>query len=316
MARVRAVEGTRQTSLDAGWQLASAPAGSIEAPTALAGAGLDWCPASLPSTAASSLRAAGKWSIDDRRDFDATDWWWKGSVEVAAVGATVRRHLRIGGLATLADVWVDGLKVLSSTNMFVEHDVVLEGAVNGKAEIVLCCRSVGAALKARRPRPRWRTRLVESQQLRWVRTTLLGRIPTWAPTAAPVGPWRPIQLEQRTLLSVARVDVRPRIDGSTGLVTVEAELEGLAGDVENVRVRVGNGASNDLACSAGASARHFVARGTARVEQVERWWPHTHGSPRRYSLSLEATVGGRKVAIDLGKIGFRGKTRGRDRRRN
>jgi len=42
-------------------------------------------------------------------------------------------------------------------------------------ELVICFRALDRALEAKRPRPKWRTPMVESQQLRWFRTTLLGR---------------------------------------------------------------------------------------------------------------------------------------------
>src|SRR5258708_23345565 len=311
MARVRAVEGTRVLPVSEGWQVASAPAGAIAHPSGLEGlaaASLEWCPATVPATAASALRAAGKWQIDDRRDFDATDWWWRGRLPTEPAPGGAARWLRLGGLATLAEVWVDGRSVLSSRNMFVEHELPLASG----AEIVVCCRSIAAALKARRPRPRWRTRLVEAQQLRWIRTCLLGRVPTWMPAAAPVGPWRAIWLEDRSALSVGRVEVRARVEGEAGVVDVEVVLDGAASRPDRVTLRLGSAGPVALACrevedSGGSLARpsSVLARGTARIEDAALWWPHTHGAAERHALSLDVGVGGRSVAVDLGKVGFR-----------
>ena len=50
--------------------------------------------------------------------------------------------------------------------------------------------ALGPLLNARRTRPHWRTNLVANQQLRWYRTSLVGRMPAWCPSVAPVGPWR------------------------------------------------------------------------------------------------------------------------------
>ena len=47
-----------------------------------------------------------------------------------------------------------------------------------------------AVLKERRPRPRWKAPMVEQQQIRWFRTTLLGRTPGWSPPATRG--WRPL----------------------------------------------------------------------------------------------------------------------------
>lgn len=306
MARVRAVEGNEARPLTAGWQVGHAPAGAIADPAALAGASLDWCEATVPSTAASALRAAGKWSLDERRDFDAVDWWWKAALPAARGGTETRRFLRIGGLATIAEVWIDGQPVLSSRNMFVEHEVALEGALRDGREIVVCCRSLATALKARRPRPRWRTRLVEAQQLRWIRTALVGRIPTWAPAAAPVGPWRAVTVEDRTLASVASVDARLRVEGDAGIVDLEVVVDAFGPTPpQGISMHLGGAEAVALACVAGDRPGRVVGRGSARIEHAALWWPHTHGSPDRHALSLRIDVSGRSVAVDLGKVGFR-----------
>ena len=63
------------------------------------------------------------------------------------------------------------------------------GAALLRAQNVLHLRFValGPLLAERRPRPRWKTRLVAEQQLRWWRTTFLGRIPALDPARAAGG---------------------------------------------------------------------------------------------------------------------------------
>jgi beta-mannosidase len=305
MARVRSVGGTRVTPLSPGWRLAAAPAGQIAGPADLAGAGLEWCEATAPSTAASALRSASRWTFDDRVDFDASDWWWRCELPAGSGDARAPRSLRFGGLATLAEVWLNGTSILRSDNMFLEHEVPVDGLLRDRNELVIGCRSVAAALKARRPRPRWRTRLVEAQQLRSVRTTLLGRIPAWTPAAAPVGPWRGVSLEERTLLSRVTADVGSRTEGTSGVVDVELVVEATSGPApQGVTVRVGS-ASAALACGPGDAPRRVVARGSVRVPEASRWWPHTHGSPDRHSIEATVTLEGRPVVVDLGSVGFR-----------
>lgn len=55
-------------------------------------------------------------------------------------------------------------------------------------ELLMCFRSLTVALQARRPRPRWRVPMLAHQQLRWFRTSLLGRAPGWSPPWPPIGP--------------------------------------------------------------------------------------------------------------------------------
>ena len=69
-------------------------------------------------------------------------------------------------------------------------------------------------VRGRRGAPVWSSH----QQLRWHRTTLLGRIPAWCPPVAPVGPWRPILLESAGSLRVEEADVHVELDGDDGVV--------------------------------------------------------------------------------------------------
>ena len=62
--RVRSVSANVRTLLDAGWEVASAPAGSTPADLAACA----WHAASVPGTAADALRNAGRWSFDEARD--------------------------------------------------------------------------------------------------------------------------------------------------------------------------------------------------------------------------------------------------------
>ena len=54
----------------------------------------------------------------------------------------------------------------------------------------------------RSTRARWRTRVVDDGRLRWIRTSITGRAPGFAPGPPVAGPWRPILLERRTGLAL------------------------------------------------------------------------------------------------------------------
>jgi beta-mannosidase len=269
-----------------GWQVAATAPGAAADPAALEGLPLEWVSAMVPGTVAQALAAAGVWSLEQARDFDAQDWWYRGSF---AAGA---RALRFDGLATLAQVWLNGTLILESRNMFEAHRVEIEALLQSPNELVLCFRSLQTALAARRPRPRWKTRLVRQQQLRWFRTTLLGRIPGWSPPLAPVGPWRAITLDNGV---VVNVDVRPFVDGEDGVVEFSCRVTGesaggtLTVGEETVPLRFEGG----------------ELRGELRIANVRRWWPHTHGQPVLYAAAADVDVDGVRQSLDLGGLGFR-----------
>ena len=135
--------------------------------------------------------------LDDHDDYDARDWWYRTALKDPREDpdSNERVRLRFDGLATLAEVWVNGTPVLQSDNMFVTYDVDVTDLLLPQNDIAIAFRSLRDAMSERRSRPRWKTRLVEDQKLRWFRTTLLGRIPAWTPAIRAVGPWRPIWLE-------------------------------------------------------------------------------------------------------------------------
>jgi beta-mannosidase len=298
--RAHSVSGHRHAVIEA-WQVCATPPGAIADPAGLERAGLSFVTAAAPTTAAAAARVAG-WSLDGpARRFDAEDWWFRARLPRVDGDAAAGDELALvfEGLATVADVWLDGVQVLSSENMFLRHERPLEAARAG-GELVVRCRALDALLAAKRPRPRWRAPMIENQQLRWFRTTLLGRTPGWSPPAAPVGPWRPARVERRRGLVVdeLRLDVGLEDDGRRGRVDIACVLRPLGprpARVALVLERAGQTHGIELA---GDGERWS---GRLDVPAPALWWPHTHGEPAVYRASLVAG----ELVVDLGRVGFR-----------
>ena len=288
MTRVRRVEGNRRTVLDSGWEIAAAPAGT----TRDAIADLDWLPATVPGTAAGSLRDAGHWDFSQTRDFDAEDWWWRTRFRAEAGPAV----LGFDGLATLAEVWLDGDLILASDNMFRAREVPV--SLKSEHELAIRCRALTPELAKRRPRPRWRVPMLEQQQLRWFRTTLLGRTPGWSPPCPAVGPWRGVWLET-CALEVGPIRLDPRVKEGQGSVAIAAEFDSRIEAAVLVVERDGQRTTAPLTLDGGRW------RGRAEIEYPALWWPHTHGDPALYRASLELRHAGGVATVDLGNIGFR-----------
>ena len=288
MSRVRRVEGNRRVALDADWQAACAPAGT---PFEEIG-WLDWLPAQVPGTAAGVLRDAGRWGFSEKRDFDTEDWWWRARFRAEPARAV----LGFDGLATLAEVWLDGNAILASDNMFRCHEVPV--TLGGEHELLIRCRALAPELAKRRPHPRWRVPMLEHQNLRWFRTTLLGRTPGWSPPCPAVGPWRGVWLETRTL-EPGSARLACRVKEGEGSITIVAELDSQVEAAALVVERDGRRITAPLAPGKGRW------RGRAVITDPALWWPHTHGDPALYRASLGLKCGDRDIAVDLGHIGLR-----------
>ncbi|MFO1395175.1 MAG: hypothetical protein U1F09_15590 [Steroidobacteraceae bacterium] len=307
--RIRNVSGHRRVPLGADWEFCSVPPGTILDPAALPADGVDWIGTSVPCTAASALAKAGRWSLDGPpRRFDDSDWWFRTEFPAPVDLDGRKAWLVFEGLATIAEVWLNGHRLLNSENMFVGHEIPVDGLLAQRNRLAMRFRSIDALLKQRRPRPRWRTPMVENQQLRWIRTTLLGRTPGWSPPAAPVGPWREVRLELRGAVCVEDLRVRATVHGGAGRLEVSCRIEdppaGAAGSVELAVARGGRVCRAALA----ATGTPGAYTGHVSVPDADLWWPHTHGEPATYDAWLDVRpVAGsdNPVRVDIGPIGFR-----------
>ena len=269
--------------LTAGWELATASEPESDS------ARLRFTPAQVPGTVASSLRSQKAWRMGDDVRFDASEHWFRCRFEADPAGGGEELVLRFGGIATLAEVWLNGERILESGSMFASHDVNVTALVRPQNELLIVCRSLSAALRAQRPRKpaaRWRTRVVSEQSLRWFRTTLLGRAPGFSSEPEPVGPWRPVTLLRRRRIVVEDWSRRVTLDGTVGTLAIDLRLRTLGAGSRPVSGRLvvdSAGASLDLV----ESDHDHHARAVLRIPGLVPWLPHTHGTPALYPVRVQ-----------------------------
>jgi len=281
------------------WSCRSCPPDQIDGPGGLDSDGGEWLPAPVPGTAAAALRTQGAWTWgdDDSAVLDGSDWWYRCHVDAPDGERDGQWELECQGLATVADVWLNGRHLLHSENMWRSRRVGV-GPLAARNELVLRFAALAPRLRQRRARPRWRSLMLESQNQRWFRTTLLGRTRGWASSGAPVGPWRPVCLRRVD----SGVSVRDRyldatVDGDRGRVEARLTLDGVEAGTE-VEVRVGEVGTRAAVVDDDGAA---VVEAVVELDGVERWWPRTHGAQPLYPVRL--VVG--PTVVDLGSVGFR-----------
>lgn len=181
------------------------------------------------------------------------------------------------GLATLATVLVDGEVAAESESMWVPVRVPVAA---GEHHVEVRCHALTPRLaEPRRPRARWRQKVAYDGNLRWFRTSLLGRAPGFAPGPPVVGLWRPAWF----VADEPVLTLRPRLEGDDGVLRARADRDGV--------LRLGTHAL-DLRAN---------EWGELRLPAVERWWPHTHGEPHLYEVEfegLERRIGFRSLAAE------------------
>jgi beta-mannosidase len=285
MAKIKSITGTIVVPLREGWEVASTEPDVASTPANLSRL-LTWTPAAVPGTVASALAAVGKWSLGNPAPLHGQDHWFR--VRFHGHG---QETLRFQGLATLAEVWLNGRKILCSENMFVSHEKDVETERDN--ELFICFRALDPVLAKSGSAGRWRPRMISPSGLRNVRATVLGHMPGWCPSVHAVGPWRAVERVRKGPLSVASADVRATLEGTTGVLKVTLTLAEKSKHVATLSCAGKSSAMNT------ADGKTFTA--TLALPDVAAWWPHTHGTPalHKVSVSIGATI------IDLGKTGFR-----------
>lgn len=292
--------------LAGGWSLLGVMPGACGSPDQLDSLRADWQPTTVPGTVAATLHE----DINDVGDYDAKDWWYRSTFDGPAGEGAVRCYLRFGGLATLCKVWLNGTLILSSRNMFREHRIDISQLIQRRNQLVLLFESLSTATAQRHARPRWKTALVAQQNLRWFRTTLLGRIPGWTPQITPVGPWRPITLELGERVELTQLDLQSIAAGTAGKLRIDASV--LVADgcrVDRARLLVAD-RSFDLnvaiaAAGAAESAGSLQIRAELALEDIALWWPHTHGEPHLHDCRLDILADGAWQRVYSGRVGFK-----------
>jgi beta-mannosidase len=291
MASVEPAGENRCRERVVGWEIARAAPGAVT--TATAADSLAWQPLGDACTVAAFVARQGIDPYAGAIDLDAFDWWYR--VRLAG-DAMPGARLVFEALAGRAEVWIDGDRRLEAGNAFVPWVIPLHA---GAREIVVRFASLGAALAARRPRPRWKTRLVAHQQLRWFRTSLLGRMPGWCPPVPTIGLAGPVRIERDALLADRPVVRTTLVEGRGDVSCTARSLvvpEGATLVVAGVRIALA------VTADAGGGAR---IDGAGTVGAVAAWWPHTHGAQPLHEATLELRVAGTTHVVPLGRIGFR-----------
>ena len=281
-----------------GWQVMRLSAGTCQSPGQLALQPGQWHHAKVPGTVAAVFHT----DIDAVGNYDADDWWYRLTFDAPEEAADAHYHLRFDGLATLATVWLNGTLILSSRNMFVGQRVEVTQLLRSENRLVILFHSLQVAVGEKRPRPRWKTALVDQQNLRWFRTTLMGRIPGWTPPITPVGPWGQVALLCARRVYLDSIDLQTSARGAIGRIVLRAVLSVCAGlSVKGARLRLGI----DVHPLTVSLSDGVTIQGDLTIADVPLWWPHTHGTPRRVPWRLEAQIDDEWLCLDDGVIGFK-----------
>ncbi len=285
------------------WRLYRSAPQSVANPTAL-DRSESWPNAVVPGTVAETILAADTNPHHPGVDIDDFDWWYETTFGIDSDDTSGSYALCFDGLATEAEIWLNGEPVLQTQNMFRRYRVPADNMRQGENTLSIVFRSAHESQKTKRPRPRWKTNLVNNQQLRWLRTTLLGRMPGWTPPLRPVGPWREISLERYRSFVVESASATTSHGADGFALAIDMRLTDVAEslDISKATVSIlGEEHPLNVATDEGSVRIH----GSNGIEVSELWWPATHGEPTRHDFEVSLHLSSGPLVIQAGKVGFR-----------
>jgi beta-mannosidase len=287
MARLHSCSASLIEALSDRWECTHTPSGFAAKPSEIAD--VSWLTARVPGTFAAALRDAGEWDGATPLALDDRDVWYRTQFKGGGEEALI-----FEGLATIAEIWLNGEPIRRTDNMFLPCELTAQTHAHNM--LYLCFRSLTAWLATQRGRARWRTRIAVPATLRFARTALLGRMPGWCPAVQPVGPWRPVRRAHRLLpYAVRSVDARASVMNGDGSLAVRCFTDGALPPEGTAAVEVAGTTERLHRVSAHEFAGNIVIPG------VPLWWPHTHGQPHLHPVKLRLG----DANSDLGRIGFR-----------
>jgi len=315
-----AVDGAplERVELSQGWKIKSlAPAASLDAgilgAAARAAESEAWLPvAVMPAMVHDVLLAHGKieqpWlpgRAEKCRWVAERDWIY--AVRFKAGRPSGAARLRFQGLDTIVDVYLNGERVASHSNMFAPLEVDVTGRLRPENSLVLHFHTVFDLTKEQ-PVP---LRIVGGDPSRLVRrpaqnySSYLGPQPNFS----RVGVYDSVilELDDGTRMSEVVADASLNEELTRGTVT--ADVSG-GSRLTSVRVRLRVEAPDGrIAGEATATAEvrdgAFAARPFVRVDRPLLWWPRGYGGQPLYRVEIALLVGGREQQVERRTIGFR-----------
>ncbi|MES2933553.1 MAG: glycoside hydrolase family 2 protein [Pseudomonadota bacterium] len=279
-----------------------------------------WLAATVPGTVYQDLLAQGQipdpWLEMNELQVQwvaERDWLYRTQFTLEQDALEKRQEhgqvdLCFDGLDTFATVWLNGVQILVSDNMFVPlRQPVRNLLIAGNNTLCIVFESAlrrGRAVEAEHggKRPLWNG---DSSRL-FVRKAQYHYGWDWGPVLLTAGPWKPVALQHysaRIDEVDAVVEVAPDLASAsvrlrTKVVVAEQKRSGL-----QLRQRLLDPDGREVVCEAQPLTTENSC--TWQLDQPQLWWPAGHGAQALYTLETTLLAGDLKLHSECRKIGLR-----------
>jgi beta-mannosidase len=228
-------------------------------------------------------------------------WWYRSTFEFHDdVTKEDRYELIFEGLDTFATVYLNGVELGSTENMFISHmfDVTRE-LKQGKNVLAVKFDPVHVHVKDK-VQYYWSG---FSKKRIWTRKAQSHFGWDWGPRLVAAGIWKDVHLEKRTFAKIDHVFAKTTsISSDLAMVEIEVEITSFTrGKEYEIAASLANGEeifSTKVKCGKEATFK-------LEVENPKLWWTHDIGTPNLYQLTVELFVDGEKIDDRSESFGIR-----------
>jgi beta-mannosidase len=313
----------RQLLLTTGWQLRQR---DIHQPLDVDFAtDRGWLPTTIPSSVHETLIAADKLqdpfvglNEEGAQWIGENDWLYRCEFTLDADLFDARTlTLCCDGLDTIATLWLNGIQLFSSDNMFVPQRVdISEVARVGQNELRILFESPVRVGK-QREETHGAMRVWNGDASRvYVRKAQYHYGWDWGPTLLTFGPWKPIRIEAYdACISDLACPITLASDLSQAQLQVTIQVEDTGGALiplgaqhaahRLIAVLALHAPDGQLIGAASVAIDENQASHTFTIDQPQLWWPHGYGAQPRYTLEVHLEHGQERLDQQTLRLGIR-----------
>jgi beta-mannosidase len=229
-------------------------------------------------------------------------WWYRSTFEFYDdIQKDERYELIFEGLDTFATVYLNGVELGSTENMFISHTFeVTRELKHGKNVLAVKFDPIHVHVKEK-VQYYWSG---FSKKRIWTRKAQSHYGWDWGPRLVTAGIWKDVHLEKRTFAKIDNVFAKTK-SISPDLAIVEVEVD-IASFRKNKDYEIVVSLANEDDCFT-TKVKINREKTTAKLEVTNPrlWWTHDIGTPHLYQLNVELLADGEKVDEQHEEFGIR-----------
>ena len=305
-----AIPGKVSLPLDSGWEFRQSSNGSMAiAPV--------WRPAQVPGLVHEDLLRNDLIPDPYYRDNEAkvqwiedADWEYRTTIRgTSALLAMDHVELVFEGIDALAEVYLNGVQILKTDNMFREWRLDVKSQLKpGNNELLVRFPSVisGAAKVAETDKWRSLTQPLPAEKT-YIRKAAFEYGWDWGPRLVTVGIWRPVRLEGWNQARITNLYVRQR-DINKAVARVSAEVEVLASTDAMAELDLEYGHDGKSRKLSGSFQLHPGLNELSlpvEISSPDLWYPNGYGAHPLYDFKTDLKIDGDVADTRSTRVGLR-----------